>query len=69
MLVDMEKVKDKINEMDSNQLSDYGITISMSELPRETKVAIYQEIEKRLDYLSTHSDFLACGSELREGET
>jgi hypothetical protein len=66
MLVDMEKVKNNINKMDRDALNEYGIIISMSELTRESKIAIYQEIEHRIDYLEIFGDAMACNSEIKD---
>jgi hypothetical protein len=66
MLVDMEKVKDNISKMNRDSLNEYGIITSMSELARESKIAIYQEIEHRIDYLDTFGDAMACDSEIKD---
>jgi hypothetical protein len=66
MLVDMEKVKSKISKMDIDALNGYGIIISMSELERESKIAIYQEIEHRIDYLEKLGDAMALDSKVND---
>jgi effector-binding domain-containing protein len=66
MIVDMEKVKSKISKMNGDALNKYGTTISMSELKRESKIAIYQEIEHRIDYLETFGDAMIVESEIKD---
>jgi hypothetical protein len=62
----MEKVKNKINKMDRDALNKYGTTISMSELTRESKIKIYQEIEHRIDHLETFGDAMTLDSEVND---
>jgi hypothetical protein len=68
MLIDMDEVKSKISKMDKDKLTEYGIITSMSELDRELKIAIYQEIEHRIDYIETFGDALAIDSEVNDFE-
>jgi hypothetical protein len=50
--------------MRKDELLEYGITISTSELNRESKIAIYQEIDSRIDYLDSQSDAMVIDSEI-----
>jgi hypothetical protein len=64
MIVDLDKVKDRISSMGRDELLEYGITISTSELTRESKIAIYQEIDSRIDYLDSIGDSMVIDSEI-----
>jgi hypothetical protein len=64
MIVDLDKVKDKVNGMNRDELSEYGVIISTSELTRELKIAIYQEIDSRIDYLEKLGDAMVIDSEI-----
>jgi hypothetical protein len=64
MIVDLDKVKDKISSMSKDELLEYGITVSTSELNRESKIAIYQEIDSRIDYLDSIGDSMVIDSEI-----
>jgi hypothetical protein len=64
MIVDLDKVKDRVNSMSKDELLEYGIMISTSELNRESKIAIYQEIDSRIDYLDSIGDAMVIDSEI-----
>jgi hypothetical protein len=64
MIVDLDKVKVKVNGMNIDELSEYGVIISTSELTRESKIAIYQEIDSRIDYLEKIGDSMVIDSEI-----
>jgi hypothetical protein len=64
MIVDLDKVKVKVNGMNIDELSEYGVIISTSELTRESKIAIYQEIDSRIDYLDSIGDAMVIDSEI-----
>jgi hypothetical protein len=64
MIADLDKVKDRVNSMSKDELLEYGITVSTSELNRESKIAIYQEIDSRIDYLDSIGDAMVIDSEI-----
>jgi Na+/phosphate symporter len=64
MIVDLDKVKARVNSMSRDELSEYGVMISTSELNRESKIAIYQEIDSRIDYLEKIGDSMVIDSEI-----